>query len=176
MHAIIREGVIEALPPGRPFQDAAGTQHPASVLALWSAAELAAIGVYPIEDDPIPEGKVATDFSLERDGEVVRRRWTLEDAPPPPPIRRIAPLAFRRRFPAAKRGAITLAAAQALAAGDPTLQVFLDDLSSARFVDLDDPETAAGVGALVAAGLLTPEEGAAMLADGTAAETEGLAS
>lgn len=93
--------------------------------------------------------------------------------PPPPPVRRLAPLAFRRRFPPATRAAITLAAAQALAAGDPTLQVFLDDLAASRFVDLDAPETRAGVAAMVAAGLLTESEAAAVLADGTPDEAAG---
>lgn len=51
---------------------------------LWSDDERAAIGVYPIVDDAIPEGKIATGSALENDNGVVRRRWTLEDAPPPP--------------------------------------------------------------------------------------------
>ena len=51
---------------------------------LWSDDERAAIGVYPIVDDAIPEGKVATGSTLENDNGTIRRRWTLEDAPPPP--------------------------------------------------------------------------------------------
>jgi hypothetical protein len=90
--------------------------------------------------------------------------------PTPPPIRRIAPLAFRRRLPDATRGAITLAAAAAMAQGSATLQVFLDDLAAARFVDLDDPATVGGVAALQAAGLITPQQATALLAAGTAAE------
>ncbi len=50
----------------------------------WSDQERADIGIYPIVDDAIPDGKVATGSTLETDDGVVRRRWTLEDAPPPP--------------------------------------------------------------------------------------------
>ena len=45
---------------------------------LWSDDERAAIGVYPIVDDAIPEGKVATGS-------------TLEDAPPPAVPQSITP-------------------------------------------------------------------------------------
>lgn len=58
---------------------------------LWSDDERAAIGVYPIVDDAIPDGKVATGSTLENDGGVIRRRWTLEDAPPPPVPQSITP-------------------------------------------------------------------------------------
>lgn len=51
---------------------------------LWSDDERAAIGVYPIVDDAIPDGKIATGSTLENDSGTIRRRWTLEDAPPPP--------------------------------------------------------------------------------------------
>lgn len=88
-------------------------------------------------------------------------------APTPITIRRIAPLAFRRRLSGATRQAITLAASAAMGQGDATLQTFLDDLASARFVDLDDPEVVAGVAALQTAGLVTAQEAAALLADGT---------
>lgn len=105
--------------------------------------------------------------------------WVLEGddlvAPPPPPpappIRRIAPLAFRRRLAPADRAAITLAAAQALSQGDATLQVFLDDLAAARFVDLDDEATEAGVAAMLAAELISQQQADALLTDGTVAET-----
>lgn len=100
---------------------------------------------------------------------------TLADYPPPappPPIRRITPLAFRRRMTPEQRGALTLAAAAAMAASppNPALQVFIDDLSAARFVDLDDAETIGGVAAMHAAELITAEQAAALLADGAPAE------
>jgi hypothetical protein len=50
---------------------------------LWSDDERAAIGVYPIVDDAIPEGKVSTGSALENDNGTIRRRWVLEDIPAP---------------------------------------------------------------------------------------------
>lgn len=88
-------------------------------------------------------------------------------APAPPAMRRIATLAFRRRLAPAARAAITVAAHTAAAAGDATLQLALDDLSAARFVDLDDPEVAGLVATLQTAGLITTEQAAALLANGT---------
>lgn len=145
---------------------------------VWSSARAA----YVPTDDPAVQGwrargGVATRIASEAElREVLRAQYPAGWHPDPPaPIRRITPLAFRRRFPPGARGAITLAAAQALAAGDPTLQVWLDDLAACRVVDLDDPETRAGLDALVGAGLLTAEQAEAAVADGTPAEAEGLA-
>ena len=50
---------------------------------LWSDQERAAIGVYPIVDDAIPDGKVATGSTLENDAGVIRRRWQLTPIPAP---------------------------------------------------------------------------------------------
>jgi hypothetical protein len=68
---------------------------------------------------------------------------------PPASARTVSAFAFRRRFTQAERAAITLAASQALDAGDATLQVWLDDLSSTQAVELDNPELAAGLALLV---------------------------
>lgn len=144
----------------------------------WSSARAA----YVPADDPAYQlwqagGRRPTLIASEAElREVLRAQYPAGWPPDPPaPIRRITPLAFRRRFPPGARGAITLAAAQALAAGDPTLQVWLDDLAACRVVDLDDPETRAGLDAVVGAGLLTAEQAEAAVADGTPAEAEGLA-
>jgi hypothetical protein len=96
-----------------------------------------------------------------------------QDPPPPPappPIRCISALAFRRRLSPARRAAITLAASSAMEAGDASIQVWLDDLAAAQRVELDDAETAAGVTALLAAGLIDTAERDTLLADGIAAE------
>ena len=82
----------------------------------------------------------------------------------PAPIRVITPREFRQRFTNDERAAITLAASVALAAGDPTLQVWLDDLSASQVVELDHPEVAAGLDGLVVAGLISTERRAAILA------------
>lgn len=82
----------------------------------------------------------------------------------PEPRRYLAPLEFRRRFTQAERLRITQAAAEALRAGDPRLQVFLDDLAASREVDLMDPDTIAGIDMLVQASLLTQRRRDAIMA------------
>lgn len=55
------------------FADANGTQHPASVLQLWSEEELLAVGVHKIIVDPPPEDVIVTGSHLEIiDGKVHR--------------------------------------------------------------------------------------------------------
>lgn len=94
-------------------------------------------------------------------------RWDGSEFVPPPvaaPDRVVAAQAFRRRFSGAERTAITLAASRGLEQGDATLQVWLDDLNSATEVSLDSPDLREGLGALVAAGLLTEERLSQLLA------------
>jgi hypothetical protein len=81
MHAIIRNDQPETLSGAFIGND--GTQHPANVLSLWSTAELAAIDVYPVTDEPVPDGHVVTGSSLHWDGETVTRVFVTEPAPPP---------------------------------------------------------------------------------------------
>ena len=52
-----------------------------ATMLLWSDAERAAHGIYPIIDDQIPSGKQMAGFSLSLDGTTVRRHWTLIDIP-----------------------------------------------------------------------------------------------
>ncbi len=91
----------------------------------------------------------------------VERDMTPEEiAAIPQPVvvakRLIAPLAFRRRLGSA-RGSLAVAAAQAInkASPDSSLQVMLEDIAAAKFIDLDDPEIRGGVAFLVSRGLLT---------------------
>ncbi|WP_372918769.1 hypothetical protein [Sandarakinorhabdus sp.] len=74
------------------------------------------------------------------------------------------PYEFRRRFTLQERGAITLAASRSLEAGEPNLQVWLDDLNSATVLELDGGPLADGLALLVAARLLTQERRAEILA------------
>ena len=78
--------------------------------------------------------------------------------------RTLPAFAFRRRFTPKERAVITLAASRALEAGDATLQVWLDDLSSAVENDLDHTEIDAALDMLAAAGLLAPSRKAELLA------------
>lgn len=92
MKAIVDNGaVLRVIRPGQSFTDKAGNQHPANVLDLWSAAELATLGVMPVTPAEVPDGKQSagpSTFKLETDeltgATVVREMVQLEDAPPPP--------------------------------------------------------------------------------------------
>jgi hypothetical protein len=87
-------------------------------------------------------------------------RWDGNAFVPAPPARRIIPpLEFLQRFTAAERAAI-----RAAAAASPDLADWIDQARFAREIELDGPATAAGLDALVAAGLLTAERRAAVLA------------
>jgi len=82
--------------------------------------------------------------------------WTTAAIPASPRV--IAPLEFLLRFTAAERTAI-----RAAAAASPELADWIDQARFAREIELDAPTTAAGLNALVAAGLLTAERRAAVL-------------
>ncbi len=70
-YAIIRDGSPEEVFGA--FTDAAGVQHPASVLARWPEGALAGIGVHAINEGGVPEGHRSTGWSLVLDGGTVRR-------------------------------------------------------------------------------------------------------
>lgn len=98
----------------------------------------------------------------------------VDDPPDPEPeasIRRwVTKLAFRQRFTAAERAAITYAARQSspTAAG---IQSYLDDVQAATYIDLERADTRAGVQALESAGLLASGRAAEIL-DATITFTE----
>ena len=89
-------------------------------------------------------------------------------------VRRVVSLSFRRRLGTPVRSAITLAASRALERGDPGLQMYLDDLNAAPFVDLDGATTRAGIATMRAAGLLDEATAAALVLDATAEEIADL--
>lgn len=77
--------VFVEIPPGMSFTSSDGIHHSPQLVDLWSAADLAAIGVYLVEPATIPSGKQATAIAFERNGEGdVVQVLTLEDIPPPP--------------------------------------------------------------------------------------------
>jgi hypothetical protein len=61
-----------------------GIKYPTNIEMLWDAQELEAIGLYVPLSPPIPDGKVATGFTVQRVSGVVTYVYTLEDLPPPP--------------------------------------------------------------------------------------------
>lgn len=79
---------------------------------------------------------------------------------PSPATRHITELALRKRFTTAEKVAIEMAALDDPAAGlksrqqAAALRVYLADLRSAAFVDLDFPDTRAGVQDLEAMGVI----------------------
>lgn len=164
MSVLLPAAIIDAFGGG----DALNTRITAFQAAL--EAHRLTEGVAAPVEDPLVE-------SLARSGEA----WVAEPVPeaPPPlaepepgPMRRIAALAFRRRLGPERLAAITIAAAAALRADPPdaALQVMLDNLTAARFVTLDDPETIGGLQQLRHAGLLDEDAMAAALADGQPGE------
>lgn len=92
-------------------------------------------------------------------------RWRLaqqqeQPAPAPQIHRHITPLAFRRRFTGAERAAIEWAAVDRADASQQErmqaaqLRSNLKDQELASFIDLDDPDVAAGVQLLETVGLI----------------------
>lgn len=73
-------------------------------------------------------------------------------APVTPPTHRtrLTRLEFRNLFTQAEKQALYTAAQSSI-----DVQIFLDDLNAAQYVETTDPVTVAGLGALVSAGLLT---------------------
>lgn len=82
----------------------------------------------------------------------------------------ITKLAFRSRFAPAERAAITYAARQSTPQA-AAVQSYLDDVQAATYIDLQRPDTRAGVMGLEAAGLLAAGRAAAIL-DTEPAESE----
>src|SRR5437879_6732494 len=78
-----------------------------------------------------------------------------------PVVRTISALAFKQRLTAAKRIAIETAAQ-----ADPIIADFLNllDTSGAGLIELDNADTIAGVGYLVAQNILTADQAAALRA------------
>lgn len=66
-------------------------RHPLNIEQLWTAEELAAVGLYlPADADAVPDGKMVTSTDVERVAGVVKYVNTLADAPPA----NLAPLAL----------------------------------------------------------------------------------
>ena len=106
-------------------------------------------------------------------------------APPAPPVEvplppkpwHITKLAFRRRYTEAEKVGIELAALDNIAAPMATrqasaaLRAYMKDLETATFIDLDRPDTRAGVQQLEAMGLIAQGR-AAQILDTPPTETE----
>lgn len=121
-----------------------------------------------IETDVIGEMALPSRVAI-RINQISALQWQSKDAVNAagfamrPPSRKVPPLDLRRRFTAAERAAITLAAAEQMDAKNPALQVWLDDLNSAKEVDLDSPFLQDTLLSLVGLGHLTAERMALVL-------------
>lgn len=83
-HALIHGETVRELAPGRPFVDADGVQHPAEALTLWSAEELASIGVYEFDEALAPNGQVVVSRGVAIEAGLPVRTLVTQDAPPAP--------------------------------------------------------------------------------------------
>ena len=135
-YAQIVAGIPVALAPARAVsfeRDGAIINASYETVMRWSDDERAAIGVYPIVDDEIPGGKIVAGSTLESDGGVIRRRWTLEDAPPPPVPGSVSRL--QGRLALLDAGLLATVEAAVNAAGGATLIWYQDAQNWRR----DDP-------------------------------------
>lgn len=101
----------------------------------------------------LQDGKVVDRFPGKTDEEVLAAIEATQVAlttPPAVPTRVITKLAFMNRFTMEELAAIYTAAKT-----EVMVEVFLDKLKLAEYVDVTDPQTIAGLQALAASGLLT---------------------
>lgn len=93
---------------------------------------------------------------------MVAGAWTFAAPTPPPapaPSTQMSPLAFIGRFTGAEQTAIGAAAMS-----NVSLWLWFNKMTAATYIDLADPETKAGLDALVSAGLLAAARETAILA------------
>lgn len=86
-----------------------------------------------------------------------------EPEPPAAPVQ-LTPREFMSRLPLGRQEAITAAAVAAAVQGNAAPLNWLFRMLGAVYVDPAEPETAGGVAAMEASGLITAEEAAALLA------------
>lgn len=123
-------------------------------------SEFGYIPVTPSKPTDAPEGKeYVASGGQEVNGEW-QVTWTLQDAPAPVVTyrTRLTRLEFRDSFTMAEKQALYTAAQSSV-----DIQIFLDDVKAAEYIEVSDFKTITGLGALVDAGLLTTERAAAIL-------------
>ena len=82
-YALIHGETVRELVSGRPFADADGVQHPAEALTLWSAEELAAIGVHAFEEIAARDGQIIVSRGVAIEDGLPVRNLETADAPAP---------------------------------------------------------------------------------------------
>jgi len=80
------DGTVVSVFNSRPVTDDNGIQHPRNIFALWSDAELNAIGYARFEEENVPSDKRSTGATdTFADGRIFRSHTTIDFVPPPPP-------------------------------------------------------------------------------------------
>jgi hypothetical protein len=108
-------------------------------------------------DDIFDTQGIIIGVGWEKQGEI----WVNPNAPPIPPIvykSILTPLEFLNRF--TDEEALTIIA---LSKTDPTVELWWIKYNKAQDIDLDDPQTIAGVTSLETAGILSPGRAAEIL-------------
>lgn len=82
--ALVSAGVPVEMARGQPFQ-IGDVHYPWQTIELNPAPFLADLGIYPIEEASVPDGKIVVSSSLAIDGDRVVRVLTVDDAPAPTP-------------------------------------------------------------------------------------------
>ncbi len=81
--ALIAGGQVAEVVPIRNGITIDDTTYPADILVVWSEAELAEIGIRPIVEPEVPDGKIVISSELVVEGGAVVRQVTLANVPPP---------------------------------------------------------------------------------------------
>lgn len=116
------------------------------------------LAAYTVDTPQKIDKPISTDIPLQ---ELIGMKWVdentvipieipVEPTPPPSPRTRLSRLEFRNQFTMAEKQALYTAAQSSV-----DIQIFLDDVNAAEYVELTAQETIDGLNALVAAGLLT---------------------
>ena len=102
--------------------------------------------------------------AIERAGEVEGKGYAdgvLVDLPPPPPeyTSQISVLSFRNRMTLQEKQDVYVASSS-----NAVVKIFLDDLAAASYVDVEDPQTIAGIDYLIGEGLIEADRRPDLLA------------
>lgn len=123
------------------------------------------------QDDYLRWDQVPVDPPFESEEDAQERAFEVEgkgyeggvliDIPPPPPeyTGHTSVLSFRNRMTMAEKQAIYTASSS-----DVVVKMFLDDLAAASYVDVEDPQTIAGIDYLISAGLIEADRRSDILA------------
>lgn len=127
-------------------------KHPPEILTLWTDADLAAIDIYRVPEEPVADGYQSTGFAFQRVDGIVKQVHSIEPIPEPveEPKRCISAFEFLSRFTQPEFQAISAAALQS-----PELYGWVTRAVAAQEIDLQHQDTVAGMVGLVNAGLIT---------------------